>query len=353
MSKKGYLYIASVVFALGLIAFGSRYTGYVNFQYGRPYRILLVSSSAIPTHQDIRKFFLNAVAQNRGCRSDVQDIFVADPGDAIKTTAICESALSLPTDCIVVVGTAISRSLISLAIKRKSMKPIVFIGVAAPVELGLVESVHRPGGMVTGATSLVSDLCQYPGLLHSAFPQIKSVLLPMYMLSDNVDDVARRMQGIKKGLEGRGIFVAIVEIDALTDIIKRVEGVLNGHDMLVTVETDACNDVYAPALAHLAERHGIGYFAGAAAALNENALCVYATSFRYVAEAAFEQVRQILYEHKHPSTMPVIFLSSTREFIINKKRAAEIGLPVDLDEINAKINADPTLESVRGRVRVV
>src|SRR5258706_5351805 len=59
-----------------------------------------------------------------------------------------------------------------------TMIPIVFFVGADPLQLGLVTSLSRPGGNVTGVTSLNSELiAKRVELLHEAVPGASSVAL--------------------------------------------------------------------------------------------------------------------------------------------------------------------------------
>ncbi|MDQ5941080.1 MAG: putative tryptophan/tyrosine transport system substrate-binding protein [Candidatus Dependentiae bacterium] len=314
--------------------------------------VLFLSAGSLAGHEAVRHSFLEAVRSSGTRRLEVNSVSISNPADGVSTAAICEKVLALPAECIVVVGRTIAQNLVSLARKRGCSTPIVMIGVQDPVELGLVESLERPGGVATGVITVSFEDSVPARLLYTTFPHIKSVLLPFYFPQDAAKEITNKAKNAKEYLESKGVKVIVLPIDSFSESMRRVESFLEGHDMLMTVEGDGLNDTQAAGLAKLARQYGVGYFGGLMSALEEGAVLVYATALRYLAEAALSQVTQILYQNKSPSVMPILFLDSTRELVVNQKRAAELGLMVNLDEINAKINADPALESVRGRVRI-
>ena len=75
-------------------------------------------------------------------------------GDLDRLAAAAASLTRLPVDLIATYGTPMSR-----AAKRATTRiPIVMIGIGDPVGAGLVASLGRPGGNITGNTVLSPDL---------------------------------------------------------------------------------------------------------------------------------------------------------------------------------------------------
>jgi putative ABC transport system substrate-binding protein len=75
----------------------------------------------------------------------------AGGGQTDRLPALAQELVDLKPDLIVASGPQPSR-----AVKNAtSTIPIVFVGVADPVRVGLVDSLARPGGNVTGVATLV------------------------------------------------------------------------------------------------------------------------------------------------------------------------------------------------------
>jgi putative ABC transport system substrate-binding protein len=69
--------------------------------------------------------------------------------------------------------------------------PIVFFNAADPVQLGLVASLNRPGGNVTGVTTLNSELgTKRVELMHEVLPGTSFMALLVNPTSPNLTEVA-------------------------------------------------------------------------------------------------------------------------------------------------------------------
>ncbi|MDQ5890826.1 MAG: putative tryptophan/tyrosine transport system substrate-binding protein [Candidatus Dependentiae bacterium] len=338
--------MSALVVAACLLYVGSK-------QPSRVFNVLLLYANTVAYHEIARNYFMEAVQEHRDARLSVKLLSAPNATDKIAIAAVCETALGTAADCIVVVGRNMSQLLVHLAMRKKIHTPIIFLAVERPVELGMVQSLEHPGGDATGVFTAGLDGFRCGMLLRLVCPQVHSVLLPYSVINDIDGAVQSRATEVKQYLEARGVRVDIAALDTPADALKRIQGLLSRHDMLLTLEGDDLNGSIYQGLARLAYKRDIGFFSGYKWALAEGALFTYAVEPRYVANAAFELVKQILYYGAHPSTMQVVSLASSREFIINQKRAAELGLTIDVDAVIEKINVDPDLECVRGRVRVV
>ena len=81
--------------------------------------------------------------------------------------------------------------------------PIVFTMIADPVQIGLVTSLNRPGGNVTGATLLSVELGpKLLELLHGAVPSARTIVLLINPTNPNAETQSRSIQqaALKLGL---------------------------------------------------------------------------------------------------------------------------------------------------------
>jgi putative ABC transport system substrate-binding protein len=104
-------------------------------------------------------------------RSVKLEVSYAD-GRSERVTSLIQEAIARSPDVVVVEGSAASWA----AKNATSTIPIVMARVGDPVELGLIQSLARPGGNVTGNSIMASEFVPKAlELLHAALPEIRTV----------------------------------------------------------------------------------------------------------------------------------------------------------------------------------
>src|SRR5262249_10250947 len=98
-------------------------------------------------------------------------------GQTDRLAALAAELVRLQVDCIVVGGTPVAQA--AQAATRSI--PIVMLSVADPVRTGLVASLARPGGNMTGMTSIAPELAgKHLELLRALLPQFARVAFLAY-----------------------------------------------------------------------------------------------------------------------------------------------------------------------------
>jgi putative tryptophan/tyrosine transport system substrate-binding protein len=202
--------------------------------------------------------------------------------------------------------------------------PIVYTGGGDPVKLGLVASLNRPGGNVTGVTFVVAELgAKLLGLLHELQPgavRVGVLVDPNYAPTQSfVSDVQAAASSIRKQIEvleaptGRDIdtvFANLAQkpIDAL--LVGPAPSLYNRRVQLVT----------------LAAYHRIPAIYFQRDAAEAGGLMSYGTSLTDAYRQAGLYTGRILKGEK-PADLPVM-QSSKFEFVINLNTAKAFGLSI-------------------------
>jgi putative ABC transport system substrate-binding protein len=202
--------------------------------------------------------------------------------------------------------------------------PVVFTIGADPVRFGLVASLNRPGGHVTGVSLLSSVLgAKRVEILHEVAPKVSRIALLMNPSNPNATAEQEDAQAGAKKM-GRETLVLNArnagEIDAAFEELIRAKA-----DAFITA-TDPILLDRREQIVSFAARHAIPavYFVRQFTAAG--GLLSYGPSISWMYRQAGEYVGQIL-KGTNPSEMPVM-QPTQFEFVLNLKTANALGLTV-------------------------
>ena len=202
--------------------------------------------------------------------------------------------------------------------------PIVFGGGVDPVQVGLVASLNRPGGNVTGVTSMNAAIeTKRLGLLHELLPQAKRFALLVNPNSPLAEFDIKDSQA-SAVLIGREIEILTAstsdEIDAAFSSLvqKRADALLIGPDVFFTSRRVQ--------LATLAVRHAMPAIYAFREFADAGGLMSYGTSITDRDRQVGVYAGRILKGEK-PAELPVL-RTAKFEFVINLQTAKMLGIDV-------------------------
>jgi putative tryptophan/tyrosine transport system substrate-binding protein len=195
--------------------------------------------------------------------------------------------------------------------------------LADPVVTGLVQSMARPGGNITGLTQQASDLGgKRLDLLREIVPGLAHVAVMFN--SDNPSTVSE-LHEVRAAARSLGVEIATIDVRRGADIAPAIE-LINGKAEALYVLTDPImivNQVQINSLAldaRLPTLHGVRTY------VESGGLISYGASFSDLFRRAGDYVDRILRGTK-PAEMP-IEQPTKFELVINLKTAKSLGLSV-------------------------
>jgi ABC-type uncharacterized transport system substrate-binding protein len=202
--------------------------------------------------------------------------------------------------------------------------PIVFTSGDDPVTAGLVPTLNRPGGNVTGVHLFLTELsAKKLGLLHDLLPQATTIAACLNPSNANTESQSRDLQAAGRALN---LQIEIVnagnerEIDAAfaTFVQKRAGALIVGSDPFYHARRAQ--------LIGLAQRHAMPAVYPFRTFVADGGLMSYGTSISDAYRQAGVYVGRILKGEK-PAELPVV-QSTKFELIVNLKTAKALGLDI-------------------------
>ena len=247
--------------------------------------------------------------------------FLSASAEYDRVPAIAAEMVRRNPDVILTLGGTPS----AIAVKNASRTlPIVFTGVADPVRQGIVTSLARPGGNVTGLS------LQHPQtaaktleLLREVVPSAKRVVLLANPTNDSHAFVLREMQGAARKLR---VEVNVIEINRTEQLEHAVRESKHLGAQGLAVLADSWLTRFQDKIASLAITHGLPAIGGSAFFADQGGLLSYGANREAHFRRAAELVDKILKGAK-PADLPVE-QPTKFDLVVNLKTAKALGVTI-------------------------
>jgi putative tryptophan/tyrosine transport system substrate-binding protein len=213
----------------------------------------------------------------------------------------------------------------ALAAKNATSEiPIVFTAVSYPVGSGLVASLARPGGNITGLTNLTTDLsAKRLELLKEAFPGTS----PVAVLSNPKDPISGPiLQEVETAARALAVKLQLFEVRDPKEFGSALSGMTRARAGKLLVLTSQMFLRQRARIVDIAAKHRLPSMFWTAEFVTAGGLMSYGTNTPDLYRRAATYVDKILKGTK-PADLPVE-QPTKFEFIVNLKTAKQIGVTI-------------------------
>jgi putative ABC transport system substrate-binding protein len=235
--------------------------------------------------------------------------------------ALAAELVALSPDLLIAVGPQTAVVLKSAT----ATVPIVFVGVADPVGLGLVQSLSRPGGNITGFATLVP---RFSSKMIQTLREIVPTASKIAVLANPANPIHRLIiaEELPQTAQTLGVALPIVEATTAEELDIAFASAATQHVDAIVVFGDPLTFRYATQVTALAAKHRLPATYISRYFVTRGGLISYGPDFADLYFRAGGYVDKILKGAK-PSDLPVE-QPTKFELVINMKTAKTLGLTV-------------------------
>ncbi len=234
--------------------------------------------------------------------------------------ALATELVRLKVDVIIASGPAVTRA----AKQATATIPIVMAHDADPVGNGFVTSLARPGGNITGLSSVSPEISgKRLELLKEIVPRLSRVAV---LENSTVPGEAQMLKEVKVAADALRIQLQYLEVQAPKDIETSFRAASKGHAGAVLVLAGSVADSQRTQLAELAVKNRLPGIYDRREFVEDGGLISYGTNLADLSRRAATYVDKILKGAK-PADLPVE-QPMKFELVINLKTAKQIGVTI-------------------------
>jgi putative tryptophan/tyrosine transport system substrate-binding protein len=202
--------------------------------------------------------------------------------------------------------------------------PIIFISDSDPVKIGLVASINRPGGNVTGIHQLTAGLeAKRFGLLHELVPGATTIAV---LVNPNYSDAEAQIREVQDAARTLGLQLHILKASSESDFDAAFATVIERRAGAILIASDPFLFSRRNQLVALAARHAVPAIYQFRECAAVGGLMSYGTRITDSYHQVGVYTGRIL-KGARPADLPVV-QSTKFEFVINLKTAKSLGLTI-------------------------
>jgi ABC-type uncharacterized transport system substrate-binding protein len=259
-----------------------------------------------------------------GFRNGLREQKLIEGQNVVIAWGLAESVAQLPdalaelvrlkVDVLVASGTS------SVLLTRAGAIPVVFVAAVDPVAMGLVASLARPGGMITGITAVAEELNgKRLQLLQQLIPNFSNAAL---LVRAGSPATAEHTKQAERAAQALGVRLRVVAARDYGELESAVSAAQNAQALIVV--DDTVFTTQRTRIAELALKNRLPTMYGHRDMVQAGGLMTYGPDYGDLYRRAAEQVQKILQGAK-PSDLPVE-QPTKFELVINLKTAKALGL---------------------------
>lgn len=253
-----------------------------------------------------------------------QTIYVVCRSAEADHVRLSEAAVGLAAQNVDVIA-ALTHITAYAAHRATKSIPIVMIASGDPVKTGLVASLGRPGGNVTGVTYYATDLVgKRLQLLKEIVPRATRIAVLGNPESDHVFGLYR--QDVERAARVLGLQLLIADVSHPRDLGRSFETVVKDRAQGLLVLTDPMLSAQGKRIAELAAQHRLPAMYWAPWFVEAGGLATYSADYESMIRRAAYYVDRVL-KGARPADLPVE-QPTKFELIINLKTAKALGLTI-------------------------
>lgn len=235
-------------------------------------------------------------------------------GDQANLQTISEQLID-GNDIVLAIATPSAQSLATVS----NETPIVFTAVTDPLSAGLVESIEKPGGLLTG-TSDQAPIDKQVELLGQAVPDAKTVGI-LYTTSERNSEV--QVEQAKELLEKAGYKVVVKGITSSNEVQDATTSLMKDVDALF-IPTDNTVASTMTIIGELSVEHKVPVIGGSTDMVDEGGLLTYGTNYEALGRQTAKMAIKII-EGANVSETAVEY-PETVSLHVNEEMAQKLGI---------------------------